>query len=144
MDLPFELGSELRPIAFEDVSEVVMFTPVFGDRAVNFSGHLIPNPFRITIRTDRRINGLPNIPLISGSTLGAQNQFAMVHLFERGGQMAQVVAITRSRRALPFALYVIVIFVFVDIDDGVGAKITRARESRKTAVEHLRIEHLGR
>src|SRR5215813_14049253 len=47
--LAFEFRSERLPIALEDVAEVEIFAPVFGDRTVYVAGHLIPDALRIAV-----------------------------------------------------------------------------------------------
>src|SRR6266545_765884 len=140
--LAFEFRAERLPIALENVAEVVIFAPVFGDRAVYLAGHLVPDALRIAVGACRRIDGLPDVPLIARPALRPQNQLLMVHLFERRGQMAEIVAESGARRALPLALDVIGVLVFVDVDDRVGAEIDRIGTGRETSVEHIRVEHL--
>src|SRR5262245_11514055 len=66
----------------------------------------------------------------------------MIHLLKRRAQMAEIVAMTRPRCALPWALRIICIFVFIDVNDRVCPEIDRIRTGGKTAVKHLGIEDL--
>src|SRR5262247_543459 len=47
--LAFEFRARSLPIALENVAEVVIFAPVFGDRAVYLAGHLVPDAFRVAV-----------------------------------------------------------------------------------------------
>src|SRR5262245_55512065 len=67
--LAFELRAERLPITLEDVSEVVIFAPVFGDRTIHLAGHLVPDALRITVGAYWRIDRLPDVPLISRPAL---------------------------------------------------------------------------
>src|SRR5262249_33386797 len=63
--LAFELRAERLPIAFEDMTEVIIFAPVFGHRTIYLAGHLVPDALRITVGAYRRIDRLPDVPLIA-------------------------------------------------------------------------------
>src|SRR5512145_520081 len=99
------------------MAEVVVFAPVFGDRTVYLAGHLIPDALRIAVGAHRRIDGLPDVPLITRPALRPQNQLLVIHLFERRGQVSEIVAESGARRALPLALDVISVLVLVDVND---------------------------
>src|SRR5215813_3851860 len=142
MYLAFEFRAERLPIALEDMAQVVIFAPVFGDRAVYIAGHLVPDALRIAVWAYRRIDGLPDVPLVARPALRPQNQLPVIHLFERRGQVAEIIAESGARRALPLALGVISVLVLVYVDHRVGAEIDRIGTCRETSVEHIRVEHL--
>src|SRR5262245_13788128 len=141
--LAFELRAERFPIALENVAEIVIVAPVFGDRTIYLAGHLVPDALRIAVGSHRRVNRLPDVPLIARPALRSQNQLLVIHLFERRGQVSEIVAESGARRALPLALDVIGVIVFVDVYHREGAKIDRIGTCRETSVEHIRVEHLG-
>src|SRR5215471_16936281 len=107
---------------------------------IYFAGHLVPDAFRIAVWARRRKNGLPDVPLVARPAFRSQNQFLVIHLLERRGQMAEIVTESGARRALPLALDVIGVLVFVDIDHREGAKIDGIRTGRETSVEHVGVE----
>src|SRR5215468_12769692 len=109
---------------------------------IYFAGHLVPDAFRIAVWARRRKNGLPDVPLVARPAFRSQKQFLVIHLLERSGQMAEIVAESGARRALPLALDVIGVLVFIDVDHRVGAEIDRIGTGRETSVEHIRVEHL--
>src|SRR5262245_22156835 len=71
VNLAFELRTERLPITFEDVAEVIIFAPVFGDRTIYLAGHLVPDALRVTVGPYRRIDRLPDVPLIARPALRA-------------------------------------------------------------------------
>src|SRR5262245_56652120 len=57
--------------------------------------------------------------------------------------MAEIIAESGARRALPLALGVISVLVLVYVNHRVGAEIDRIGTGRETSIEHIRIEHLS-
>ena len=72
VDLAFKVLADLRPVATEDLREVVMIAPMNGDGRVDDAGPLVPDPLGIAIIADGREDGLPDVPLLAGSPLGAR------------------------------------------------------------------------
>src|SRR6185369_3873754 len=66
VNLAGKLWPKLRPIAFEDVAEIVIVAPVLSDRMIDLSRQLVPNRLGITVAADRRENRLPDVPLSTG------------------------------------------------------------------------------
>ena len=65
VDLALELWSKGRPIALENVTEVVVLAPVLGDPVIDLAGEFVPDPLGITILSHRAVDGFPDVPLIS-------------------------------------------------------------------------------
>ncbi len=63
MNFSFEFWSQRCPVAFQDVTKIVVLAPVFGYRMIYFSGLLVPDRFGIAVAAGRRIHCLPDIPL---------------------------------------------------------------------------------
>src|SRR5687768_2773989 len=140
--LAFELWSYLRPITFEDVTEIKILTPVFSDGAIDLAGQLVPDRFRIAVASDGRIHRLPNIKLAAGTAIRPQRQFHVIHVFDSCGQLAEIVSLAGTQYALPLRIGVVSILMLVNIDDGVGAKVDWVRTRSPTSVVLVGIEDL--
>ena len=133
MDLALELLADLGPVALEDVAEVVVLAPVLGDRAVDHAGPLVPDPLGVSVRPDGRIDGLPDVPLLARSALGAEDQLVPVHALERRADVPEVVPHPRPGNLVPGALVEVGVLVLVEIDDRVGAEVDRDRGRRPSS-----------
>ena len=76
--------------------QVVVLSPVRGDFGVDDAGPLVPDPLGIAVGADGRIDGLPDVPLLARAALRAQDQLVAVHVFERRGDVPEVVAQRRA------------------------------------------------
>ena len=85
-----------------------------------------------------------NFPLIAGARIGAEHQLAMIHLFQRGADLTEVIAPARPRRSFEFAVDIISVLVLINIDDGVSAKINRIGTRGPAAVVLVGIKNLRR
>ena len=75
MQLAFELWPERGPIALENCGEIVVIMPV-GERGfVDFSGERVDDFGGVTVGSGGREDGLPDIPLLGGASMGSEHVF---------------------------------------------------------------------
>src|SRR5262249_12000295 len=79
-ELAGELGAQARPVAREDVAEVVVIAPVRRDLAVDRAGALVPDAPRIAVGADGRVDRLPDVVLLARSRARPQHQLEKVVL----------------------------------------------------------------
>ena len=142
VNFALELGAESFPVALQDVAQVVVLAPVGRRVGINFAGQLVPDAPRVAVRSDRRENCFPDVVLVARARSGAEGQLAVVGLFHGATHLTQPVAAAGARRALPARFNVIGIFMLINIDDGVGAKIYRVGAGGPAAVVHIGVENL--
>ena len=67
VDVNFSLkfGTQCLPVSLQDVTKVIILTPVFSHGMIDFACQFVPDRFWIAILTNRRINCLPDIPLVT-------------------------------------------------------------------------------
>src|SRR5262249_21820452 len=65
-ELSAELRAERRPVPGEDVAEVIVVLHEADRLRIDAAGPLVPDPARITIRTDGREDRLPDVVLATG------------------------------------------------------------------------------
>src|SRR5690242_3900082 len=76
-----ELGAKSFPIALQDGGEVIVLAPVSGDFVIDDAGALIPDFGGIAIRADGAEHGLPDVPLLAGTPMSAENEFPAIGAF---------------------------------------------------------------
>ena len=143
VDLALEVFADLGPIALEDRVQVVVLLPIFRHVRIDDAGALVPDRLGVAVGPDRRVDGLPDIPLLPGPALGAEGELVAVGIFERRGNMSQVIAGARPFNRMKGALVAISVLVLVDINDGISAEVNRVGAGRVASVVLLGIEDLG-
>jgi len=56
--------------------------------------------------------------------------------------MSEIITFSRAGSMFPLTVKIICVFVFINIDDCVGAEVDRVRTSGKTAVVFVRVKNL--
>src|SRR3990172_7624388 len=123
VDLSFEPRTELRPVALEDIGEVVVLPPELGDVLVDDSRLLVPDALRIAVFTGGREHGFPDVPLLSRAGLRPQDQLQPVQLGDGRAHVTQVVSQSRPRGLLPVAVEVVGVLILIDVDHGIRAEV---------------------
>jgi hypothetical protein len=95
VNLAQELRSKSLPIPFQDVAEIIIFPPVLSHLVVDLPSQFIPDRFGVTILPHRRINGLPDIPLVSGTAFCRDSQLLVVCFFEGAADLSQPISLAR-------------------------------------------------
>lgn len=87
MYLPLEFGTERRPVALQDVAEVVVLFPILGNFRIDIARQFIEDACRISIGTLRGVNGFPNVPLSTGTAVCSKRQLQVIALFNRAREL---------------------------------------------------------
>ena len=142
MDLSQKSGTQSIPIPLQDVAEIIIFPPVFGYFVVDLPRQFIPYRFGITILPHRRINRLPDVPLIPRTAFCRDSQFLVIGVFQSATDLSQPISLARPRRPFEKTVEKVGVLILIDVDQTVLAKIDRIGTSRITPVVFVGIKNL--
>lgn len=140
MQLPSELGAECFPVPPENVAEVVVLSPILGDRRVYVAGFRIPEGLGIAVGAQRAVHGLPHGPLSTRAVLGRDGLLVAVFVPNRVVDQPVDLTLCGAARSNPLELVVVRVRVLVDIDLHVLPKIDRVGCPRPASGEQVRVE----
>jgi len=130
-------------IALQDITQVVMLSPVGGHFRINVPGGWIPDGLRIAVSSDRTEDGLPDAELFRGASVCAHDLFTTNRRLHDGDDFALGVAHFAARHLAEWAFLKESVLVVIDVDELVGAEIDRVRAIAVSAVIEVWIENLG-
>ena len=142
MQFALQILADARPVAAQILGQIPMLFPVTRDTVVDHAGALVENFLRIAVVADRRINGLPDVPLFGRAAAIAEGEFVGHVVGQRDHRTAEIVTHRRLCDALVRAFPIQRVRIVVQIDVREGMEIDRIRTRDERTVVEIRMHHL--
>src|SRR5215831_15988471 len=98
MQFPHELRTNLRPVLFQVVTQIVT-AHGDGDLRIDSAGQLVPERFGITVNSYRTVDSLPGFELLPGASMRSQHFFHLAHLPHSHEDLSFLSALQRTLRS---------------------------------------------
>jgi hypothetical protein len=143
VEFAFEFGTEGGPVALHDGGKVVVVVPVGEDFFVDGSGERVDDLGGIAIFTGGWEDCLPDIPLLGGAAVCAEDEFEGVFISGEADDGAVGFAIGGDWNFAEVAFAQEGVWVVIEVDVLVGVEVDGVRTGDEGAVVEVGIEDLG-
>src|ERR1700678_1138845 len=142
MQLPFKLWTKSAPVADEHRSKVVVVVPIGANLRIDRAGEWIEDLSRVTVGAWRRVNRLPDTPLVGGARVRPQGILRAVLWANIRQDAAVGLAVTRDGNFPEWTFAHEGIGVVVKIDILVSVEVDGIRAGGIRTVVTVGIENL--
>ena len=143
VELTFEFGAEGSPVALNDGVDVPVVVPVGDDLLVDDAGERVDHVGWVAVRTLRGKDGLPDIPLLGGAAVGAEDVLEAVLGSGVGDDGAVGLAVGGDGDLTEGTLAIEGVGVVVEVDILVGVKVYGVGAGGVGAVVEVGVEDLS-